>query len=215
IVQILLDKGADVNAQGGEYGSALQAGSSRGHVKVVHLLLSRGANLQHETKDGTALHAAVLSGCHVIAQILLAAGALVSAPDEHGWTASDLAYASHDLAMLGVLGLENNNGRLRELASSVSAAKFRAIVPSAGLCVFDDGLTITSGIGLCRKVSETLGMPGWSQGSWGYHGDDGCAFAETGRGRAYAERYSSGDVVGCGIHLESGTVFFTKNGVHL
>ena len=71
------------------------------------------------------------------------------------------------------------------------------------------------GIGLCRKVSETVGMPGWSQGSWGYHGDDGCAFAETGRGRAYAERYSSGDVVGCGIHLESGTVFFTKNGVHL
>ncbi|THY04865.1 hypothetical protein D6D03_03431 [Aureobasidium pullulans] len=214
IVHILLDKGADVNAQGGRYSSTLQAGSSRGHVKVVQLLLSRGANFQDETEDGTALHAAVLSGCHVIAQILLTAGALVGAPDKLGWTASDLAYASHDLAMLGALGLGNNNNRLRELTSSIPAAKFRAVVSSTGLCVVDDGLTITSGIGLCREVSETAGMPGWSQGSWGYHGDDGCTFAETGLGRQ-SERYSSGDVVGCGINLESGTVFFTKNGAHL
>lgn len=35
----LLQPRADVNAQGGEYGDALQAASRDGHEKVVHLLL--------------------------------------------------------------------------------------------------------------------------------------------------------------------------------
>ena len=34
MVQMLLDKGASVNAQGGEYGSALQAASEGGHGQV-------------------------------------------------------------------------------------------------------------------------------------------------------------------------------------
>jgi ankyrin repeat protein len=43
VVEQLLYRGADVNAQGGEYGNALQAASIRGHEKVVELLLSKGA----------------------------------------------------------------------------------------------------------------------------------------------------------------------------
>ncbi|KAJ5320677.1 NACHT nucleoside triphosphatase [Penicillium antarcticum] len=39
----LLDKGADVNAQGGFYGNALQAVSLEGHQEIVHLLQIRGA----------------------------------------------------------------------------------------------------------------------------------------------------------------------------
>ena len=39
MVQMLLDKGTDVNAQGGEYGNALQAASSRGHDQVVQMLI--------------------------------------------------------------------------------------------------------------------------------------------------------------------------------
>jgi hypothetical protein len=37
----LLDEGAEVNAQGGGYGNALQAASSRGHEKVVQILQKR------------------------------------------------------------------------------------------------------------------------------------------------------------------------------
>ncbi|KAF2190708.1 hypothetical protein K469DRAFT_558944, partial [Zopfia rhizophila CBS 207.26] len=44
IVQLLLDKGADVNAQGGSYGNALQAASVRGHEQIVQLLLDKGAD---------------------------------------------------------------------------------------------------------------------------------------------------------------------------
>ena len=40
---MMLKKGADVNAQGGEYGNALQAASVRGHDQVVQMLLEKGA----------------------------------------------------------------------------------------------------------------------------------------------------------------------------
>ena len=43
VVQLLLDKGTDVNAEGGYYGNALQAASFRGHEQVVKMLLDKGA----------------------------------------------------------------------------------------------------------------------------------------------------------------------------
>lgn len=42
---MLLDKGANVSAQGGRYGNALQAASYRGYEKVVQILLEKGANV--------------------------------------------------------------------------------------------------------------------------------------------------------------------------
>jgi ankyrin repeat protein len=44
-VTLLLEKGADVNAQGGYFGNALQAASSGGHDSVVTLLLDKGADV--------------------------------------------------------------------------------------------------------------------------------------------------------------------------
>jgi hypothetical protein len=43
VVKMLLDKGADVNAQGGEYGNAFQAASARDEEVVVKLLVVWGA----------------------------------------------------------------------------------------------------------------------------------------------------------------------------
>jgi ankyrin repeat protein len=52
VVKLLLDKGVDVNAQGGHYGNALQAASFRGHKQVVKLLLEAGA---HQPKENTVI----------------------------------------------------------------------------------------------------------------------------------------------------------------
>ena len=59
-------------------------------------------------------------------------------------------------------------------------------------------------------------MPGWENSSWGYHGDDAQIFHSYGHGvRSYGERFGTDDIVGCGVNLVNGTVFFTKNGAHL
>ena len=42
---MLLNKEADVNAQGGKYGNALQAASNHGHDIVVQMLLNKGADV--------------------------------------------------------------------------------------------------------------------------------------------------------------------------
>ncbi|KAK3698300.1 hypothetical protein LTR37_017008 [Vermiconidia calcicola] len=45
VVTLLLDKGANVNVQGGYFGNALQAASAGGHVNIAKLLLDHGADM--------------------------------------------------------------------------------------------------------------------------------------------------------------------------
>ena len=40
---MLLDQGADVNAQSSGYGNALHASSSSNYKEIVHILLEKGA----------------------------------------------------------------------------------------------------------------------------------------------------------------------------
>jgi ankyrin repeat protein len=47
IVQLLLNKGADTNTQGGRYGNALQAASLRDHEVIVQLLLENGVKYEN------------------------------------------------------------------------------------------------------------------------------------------------------------------------
>ena len=66
IVNILLDKGADVNTQGwGSRGNALEAASRNGHTEIVKILLDQGAdmNAMDEIYEN-ALEAASLNGHH-------------------------------------------------------------------------------------------------------------------------------------------------------
>lgn len=48
-VEVLLEKGAIVNAQGGRYGNALQAASSQAHKEIVQLLIEKGADANART----------------------------------------------------------------------------------------------------------------------------------------------------------------------
>jgi len=82
IVQLLLDKGADTNAQGGDYGNALEAASNIGNVAIVQLLLSKGANVNAQGGlYGNALQAASDRGYEAIVTLLLDKGADVNAVD--------------------------------------------------------------------------------------------------------------------------------------
>ena len=72
VAENFLDKGANVNAQGGEYGNALQVASYRGRDQIEPILLEKGANVN-------ALQAASCKGHDQVVQMLLDKGADINA----------------------------------------------------------------------------------------------------------------------------------------
>jgi ankyrin repeat protein len=79
IAQVLLDNGADINAQGGHYGNALQAASAEGHKETVQVLLDKGADVNAQGGHyGNALRAASAGGHKETVQVLLDKGADVN-----------------------------------------------------------------------------------------------------------------------------------------
>ena len=72
VAEGFLNEGADVNAQGGAYGNALQAASYRGYDQVVQILLDKGADINAQGgHSGNALQAASSRGYDRVVQILL------------------------------------------------------------------------------------------------------------------------------------------------
>ncbi|KAF5337741.1 hypothetical protein D9758_016029 [Tetrapyrgos nigripes] len=80
VVVYMLEKGADVNAQGGYYGNALQAASRNGHLEVVRALLEKGADVNAQGGwFGNALQAASSWGHLEVLRALLEKRANVNA----------------------------------------------------------------------------------------------------------------------------------------
>jgi len=95
IVHVLLNHGADINANG-PMGcpliSACDGGHGGGHVEIVRLLLEHGASVYGQ--DGfNALHEASNGGHVEIVRLLLQYNVGVNSPDSVGWTA--LHWANH------------------------------------------------------------------------------------------------------------------------
>lgn len=55
IVILLIEMGADINAQGGCYSNALVAAASEGHKAIVNLLIDNGAKV-HVGKQSVERH---------------------------------------------------------------------------------------------------------------------------------------------------------------
>ncbi|KAJ6521481.1 ankyrin repeat-containing domain protein, partial [Mycena vulgaris] len=75
-VSLLILRGADVNARGGEYGTTLSAASTKNHYDIVRILLAHGADVQTRNKGlGTALSAASRKNHKAIYDLLIEHGA--------------------------------------------------------------------------------------------------------------------------------------------
>lgn len=88
-VQLLLNKGADINAHG-KLGSALSVASGKGYIDIVQLLLNNGSSLEIANSEGqTALIKSAGNGNSNarIVRLLLEAGADARATDSGGRTA--------------------------------------------------------------------------------------------------------------------------------
>ncbi|KAL8655694.1 MAG: hypothetical protein Q9226_002942 [Calogaya cf. arnoldii] len=80
IVYLLLQKGANVNNQGGHYLNALQAAASSGSESIIRLLIDSGAHINVQGGAfGDPLRAASIRGHHTIVKILVEHGANIEA----------------------------------------------------------------------------------------------------------------------------------------
>jgi hypothetical protein len=58
-------------------------------------------------------------------------------------------------------------------------------------------------------------LPGWERSSYGFHGDDGNSFRESGSGTPFGPGFTTGDVIGCGYCPAARHIMYTKNGSEL
>jgi hypothetical protein len=103
IVRLLLDKGADIEAENIN-GTALHIAASIGDTAVVRLLLDRGADVKaKELLKKTALHSAAEQGNEATVQLLLDRGADIKAREYFGNTPLHLAAMTGRKALVQLL----------------------------------------------------------------------------------------------------------------
>ncbi|KAJ6470172.1 ankyrin repeat-containing domain protein, partial [Mycena vulgaris] len=136
IVGILLEKGADVNAAGGYYGSSLQAAAAQGHTEIVGILLEKGADVNAAGgKYGSSLQAAATRGYTEIVGILLEKGADVNAAGGEYGSSLQAAAARGYTEIVGIL-LEKGadvNAAGGYYGSSLQAAAARGYTEIVGI----------------------------------------------------------------------------------
>ena len=130
----LLENGAEVNAQGGYYGNALQAASSGGHEGIVKVLLQKGAEVNAQGGlFGNALQAASSGDHEGIVKVLLEKGAEVNAQEDYYGNALQAAASGGYEGIVKVLlekGAEVNaqGGRYGNALQAASYGGHEAIV---------------------------------------------------------------------------------------
>lgn len=104
-VKFILDKGANVNAQGRRHGTALHAAAYSGHETISQLLLDKGADVNAQGGYyGTVLQAAAAERDHkTIVQLLIDRGANVNAQGGEYDTALQAAAAKGHETMVQLL----------------------------------------------------------------------------------------------------------------
>jgi ankyrin repeat protein len=113
VTKLQLEEGADVNAQGGPLGNALEAASQEGHEHVVKVLLNAGANVNAQGGAlGNALCVASQEGHEQVVKTLLAAGAIID---------TSCAYSGNALHRASAMGHESTVKTLLNAGADVNA----------------------------------------------------------------------------------------------
>ncbi|KAA6414847.1 MAG: hypothetical protein FRX48_01597 [Lasallia pustulata] len=180
----LLEMGANVNAQGGEYGNALQAAVLRGGAETVQLLLNKGADVNAQGgRYGNALQAAAWEGGAETVQLLLNEGADVNAQGGKYGNALQAAAWDGDAETVQLLLTEGAdvNAQGGEYGKALQAAVLRRNVKIVQLLLnkgadvnaqggyYGSALTVASLIGNVKIVNLLLdnGADVNPEGMWG------------------------------------------------
>ena len=104
IVQLLLNRGTDIEARNLDRETALHIAAKMGHEQIVHLLLDRGADIEAKKLNSeTALHVAAKMGHEQIVHLLLDRGADIEAKNGYLETALHLATLKGDDKIMNLL----------------------------------------------------------------------------------------------------------------
>ncbi|CAG8228611.1 unnamed protein product [Penicillium salamii] len=128
-VNELIAKGADVNAQGGRYGNALQAALAEGHQEIVKILLNKGADVNAEGGEyGNALQAASVEGSQEIVTLLLDKGANVNAKGgRYGYALQAASAEGHQRTVTQLLDKGADvNAQGGEYVNALHAASYKS-----------------------------------------------------------------------------------------
>jgi ankyrin repeat protein len=88
IIDLLIDKGADIQAINKDRAAPLHIAANEGHTKMVQCLIEKGANKEAKDNNGsTPLHIAACKGYTKVVQCLIEKGADLQARDNAGLTA--------------------------------------------------------------------------------------------------------------------------------
>ncbi|PNP74098.1 hypothetical protein FNYG_12562 [Fusarium nygamai] len=142
----LISEGADVNAQGGEYGNALQAASYLNRQEVVQLLLDEGADVNAQGGEyGNALQAASYEGNLEVVQLLLHKGADINAQGGEFGNALQAASFKGNLEVVQLLLDEGAdiNAQGGEFGNALQAASFKGNLEVVQL-LLDEGADINA-----------------------------------------------------------------------
>lgn len=164
VAKLLLDKGAEVNAQCNDYGycNALQAASCRGHTQMVKLLLEEGAevNAQGGVVWGNALEPASFGGHKEIVELLLDKGAEANAQGQEYCNALHAASVQGHNEIVKLLldkGAETNgSGDFSIALGTASAQGYKQIVK----LLLDNGAKVNAqheSFGTVRQVASSAG----------------------------------------------------------
>ena len=167
VTKLLLNKGAEVNAQGGHHGSALQAASAGGHEQVVKILLDAGAEVNAQGGDyGNALQAASYRGHEQVVKTLLDAGAEVNAQGGHHGNALQAAsYRGHEQVVKMLLdagtGVNAEGGKYGTAVWAASSGGHKQVVKM----LLDADANVNEQGGFYRNV-EWVVRPGANSMQW-------------------------------------------------
>lgn len=152
VVCLLLENGADANAQGGQHGNALSAAAGSGHEGNVKLLLTHGAHVdQLSPRHGSALQIASEVGHEEVVKLLLAAGGDVNLKGGLNGSALDLAIGNQHTAIVSLL-LENG-AQVEPLGCKVSSSSLTAAAYTGNLGI----LKLLISYGAAISAADTHG----------------------------------------------------------
>jgi hypothetical protein len=113
VARLLLEKGADIEAEDLDGRTALLEAAGNGQETLVRLLLEKDASVEaKDRRKRTALFKAAGAGSEAAVRLLLEKGARAEVEDEYGWTAQRMADWEEHIVIVGILETWADSGSL-------------------------------------------------------------------------------------------------------